>query len=105
MNHSVMILELFLLALLARHAYRRPEPDEMELAKSTGKTAQDNAGFQITDENNAVSYRPAETGQGDDPNGSIQANNKKDLGPDLGIRGKYSTNDNVTFTHSTGVYL
>lgn len=104
MNHCVLILEIFLLAVLARHAYRRLEPDSMEDKQYTKNSSQNNDSFQNSDENNIIPHRCTEM-----PYDSDQTINKKetevDLGPDLGIIGKYTAHDNITFTKGIEVYL
>ena len=42
-NHGVMIVEMFLLSILARYAYRRPEPDvDMKAVKGGTYTPNSN---------------------------------------------------------------
>ena len=88
MKHGVLIIETFLIALLARYAYRRREPD-IE-GTIVDKSALDRDGIQIGVDSECCINSDNECLQnGDD-----------EKVPDLGVVCKYSGTDNVAYTVS-----
>ena len=88
MNHGVLIIETFLIALLARFAYRRREPDIA--GTIVDNSALDRDGIQIGVDSECCINSDIECIQkGDDENV-----------PDLGMVCKYSGTDKVAYTVS-----
>lgn len=93
MNHGVLIIETFLLALLARYAYRRPEPDIQELDNviHAENKAIDSVCIRVNSEYNGSSHKSMK----------YECTHKDgEKAPDLGIVGKYTATDNAGFTNS-----
>lgn len=79
MNHGVIVIEVFILALLARYAYRRPEPKTLEPTMADNRDSFDSA---VHNSSQAV----------------IEFEScRKSSTYDVGTPGIYTANDNLTF--------